>query len=40
VLAEQGALRFTDRVAEHMPGFEANGKGDITIVQLLSHQGG
>ena len=40
ILAEQGALRFTDRVAEHVPGFEANGKGDITIVQLLSHQGG
>lgn len=40
VLAEQGALRFTDRVAEHVRGFEANGKGDITIVQLLSHQGG
>jgi CubicO group peptidase (beta-lactamase class C family) len=40
VLAERGALRFTDRVAEHVPGFEANGKGDITIVQLLSHQGG
>jgi CubicO group peptidase (beta-lactamase class C family) len=40
VLAEQGALRFTDRVAEHVPGFEANGKGDITVIQLLSHQGG
>ena len=40
ILAEQGALRFTDRVAEHVPGFEANGKGDITIIQLLSHQGG
>jgi CubicO group peptidase (beta-lactamase class C family) len=40
VLAEQGALRFTDRVAEHVPGFEAHGKGDITIIQLLSHQGG
>jgi CubicO group peptidase (beta-lactamase class C family) len=39
-LAEQGALRFSDRVAEHVPGFEAHGKGDITIVQLLSHQGG
>jgi CubicO group peptidase (beta-lactamase class C family) len=23
-----------------VPGFEANGKGDVTIVQLLSHQGG
>ncbi|HEY7652659.1 MAG TPA: serine hydrolase domain-containing protein [Methylomirabilota bacterium] len=40
ILAEQGALRFTDRVAEHLPGFEANGKGEITITQLLSHQGG
>jgi CubicO group peptidase (beta-lactamase class C family) len=40
VLAEQGALQFTDRVAEHVPGFEAHGKGDVTIIQLLSHQGG
>jgi CubicO group peptidase (beta-lactamase class C family) len=40
ILAEQGALRFSDRVAEHVPGFEANAKGDITIIQLLSHQGG
>jgi CubicO group peptidase (beta-lactamase class C family) len=40
LLAERGALRFTDRVAEHLPGFEANGKGDITIVQLLSHRAG
>ena len=40
ILMERGALRFTDRVAEHLPGFEQNGKGDITIVQLLSHQGG
>lgn len=40
LLAERGALRFTDRVAEHLPGFEANGKGDVTIVQLLSHRGG
>lgn len=40
VLAEQGALRFTDRVAEHVPGFEAHGKGEITIIQLLSHQAG
>src|SRR5689334_19711695 len=40
VLAERGALRFTDTVASHVPGFEAEGKGDITIVQLLTHQGG
>jgi CubicO group peptidase (beta-lactamase class C family) len=40
MLAEQGALSFTDTVAAHLPGFEANGKGDITLIQLLSHQGG
>jgi CubicO group peptidase (beta-lactamase class C family) len=40
ILAERGALRYTDRVAEHVPGFEANGKGDLTIIQLLTHQGG
>ena len=39
-LVERGALRFTDIVAEHVPGFEANGKGAITVVQLLTHQGG
>jgi CubicO group peptidase (beta-lactamase class C family) len=40
LLVERGALRFTDRVAEHLPGFEANGKGEITVLQLLTHQGG
>jgi CubicO group peptidase (beta-lactamase class C family) len=40
VLAERGALRFTDTVAAHVPGFEAHGKGDITLIQLLTHQGG
>ena len=40
ILAEQGALSFTDTVAAHLPGFEANGKGEITIIQLLTHQGG
>ncbi len=40
VLAERGALRFTDRVADHVPGFEANAKGEVTVIQLLSHQAG
>jgi CubicO group peptidase (beta-lactamase class C family) len=40
LLVERGALRFTDRVAEHVPGFEANGKGEVTVLQLLTHQGG
>src|SRR5207247_10297843 len=39
-LVEGGALRFTDPIAEHVPGFEANGKGGITLIQLLTHQGG
>ena len=40
LLVERGALSFTDKVAEHLPGFEQNGKGDITVIQLLTHQGG
>ena len=40
ILVERGALTFTDRVADHVPGFEANGKGDISVIQLLTHQGG
>ena len=40
ILVERGALAFTDPVAAHLPGFEANGKGEITIIQLLTHQGG
>jgi CubicO group peptidase (beta-lactamase class C family) len=40
VLAERGALAFTDPVAAHVPGFDAGGKGEITILQLLTHQAG
>ena len=40
LLVERGLLRFTDTIAQHVPGFEANGKGDITLIQLLTHQGG
>jgi CubicO group peptidase (beta-lactamase class C family) len=39
-LAEEGALRLTDRVAQHLPGFEAGGKAGITFIELLSHQAG
>ena len=39
-LAERGHFRFTDTVAEHLPGFERNGKGDITVLQVITHQGG
>jgi len=40
LLVERGALRFTDTIAMHVPGFEANGKGEVTLIQLLTHQGG
>jgi CubicO group peptidase (beta-lactamase class C family) len=40
LLVERGLLRFTDTIAEHVPGFEANGKGSITLIELLTHQGG
>jgi len=39
-LVEDGLLRFSDTVAEHVPGFEAHGKGGVTVHQLLTHQGG
>lgn len=39
-LVDRGALAFTDRISAHLPGFEANGKGDITVIQLLTHQAG
>ena len=39
-LVEAGELRFADRIADHIPEFEANGKGDITLFQVITHQGG
>src|SRR5258706_908968 len=39
-LVEDGALRFTDKISDHIPEFAQHGKGDITIIQLLSHRGG
>lgn len=39
-LIERGYLRFHDPVAEYLPEFARNGKGKVTLFQLLSHQGG
>ncbi|MFT4101833.1 MAG: serine hydrolase domain-containing protein [Burkholderiaceae bacterium] len=39
-LFEQGAFRFTDRVVDHVPEFKRNGKRDITLLQVITHQGG
>jgi CubicO group peptidase (beta-lactamase class C family) len=40
VLVEEGALTFHDRIADHVPEFARHGKGDITLLQVLTHQGG
>jgi CubicO group peptidase (beta-lactamase class C family) len=39
-LVERGLCRFTDRIADHIPGFERNAKGEVTLWQVLTHQGG
>src|SRR5687767_12967188 len=39
-LVEQGALTFNDRIADHVPEFAANSKGEITLHQVLTHQAG
>jgi CubicO group peptidase (beta-lactamase class C family) len=40
VLVEEGALTFHDRIADHIPDFARHGKGEITLLQVLTHQGG
>ena len=39
-LVEEGALSFMDRVSDHLPAFAARGKAEITLHQLMTHQGG
>lgn len=39
-LVEQGKLQLHDRVSKFVPGFATNGKENITLQQLLTHQGG
>lgn len=40
LLAEQGKIHLLDPVSYYIPEFGANGKGHITIYQLLSHRAG
>ena len=40
ILLDRGQLQLDDPVAKHVPEFGQNGKGEITIFQLLTHQGG
>ncbi len=39
-LYEEGKIRLDDPVAEYLPAFAANGKGDITVRELLTHYSG
>ena len=39
-LVEAGALRFSDKISDHVPEFSANGKGGITLFEVITHQGG
>jgi len=39
-LVERGALAYDDTVAQHWPEFASHGKGDMTVGQMMSHQGG
>jgi CubicO group peptidase (beta-lactamase class C family) len=39
-LIQQGRLGLGDTVVKYLPAFGGNGKGDITILQLLTHTSG
>jgi CubicO group peptidase (beta-lactamase class C family) len=39
-LVGSGALRYDEKVSTYWPGFAQNGKADITVSQLLTHQAG
>ena len=40
VLADRGDLDYDERVAHYWPEFAQNGKGEITVRQVLSHSAG
>ena len=40
LLVERGKLRLTDKVSRWIPGFEAHGKGAVTLRHLLTHTSG
>ena len=40
LLIERGDISLHDRVAKHLPDFAQNGKGEVTIKDLLIHQSG
>ncbi|HEY9900371.1 MAG TPA: serine hydrolase domain-containing protein [Pantanalinema sp.] len=40
LLVEAGGLSYDDRIARFWPQFAANGKGDVTLRQVLAHSAG
>jgi len=40
MLHERGSLDISDRVCQHIPGYDRHGKGEITIGQVLAHRAG
>jgi CubicO group peptidase (beta-lactamase class C family) len=40
LVSERGALDIEDRVSSYIPEYAANGKGEITIGQVLAHRSG
>tara|TARA_R110000868_G_scaffold222266_1_gene474170 strand:- start:1456 stop:2595 length:1140 start_codon:yes stop_codon:yes gene_type:complete len=40
MLVERGHIAYADKVSKYWPEFAAEGKGNITIGQMLSHQAG
>lgn len=39
-LAGRGLLDYKDKIADHWPEFAENGKGELTIAELMRHEGG
>src|SRR6202790_5432158 len=39
-LIEEGRPSFMDKISDHLPEFAARGKADITLHQVMTHQGG
>ena len=40
VLAERGLFGFSDKIADHVPEFAKHAKGNITVLQTITHQAG
>src|SRR3954465_408753 len=40
VLAERGLFGFSDKIADHVPEFRKHAKGNITVLQTITHQAG